>query len=287
MSRPSAFTILEFLVALAVFVIVLVMAYSASTQTLQINRDNEAISSAQAKIRRVLEVLSQDLRSSALGIVTNAPYGSNTTGVSYAQLKRGAGYSVSAISGSTFNIVSTSTSTEIAQDFPNNTRLVIVDNNGSAVVTRATAAPSSAGSNTYQITTSCNNLGIALTSETLAFPVNLQGYSYDSTGKKLVYMQQGDASATDAAYDITNFRIDYVYASSTGLEVRNPTGYLSGGNIQIQFTNGATYSLRRLQFVLSTQIPSRGRNIERTYTGQVDLVNTRFYTAKVVTACNP
>lgn len=289
MSRSHAFTVIELLIALVIFVIVMTFAYRSSLQSLQLNRDNEAISNAQGKARRVLEVLSQDLRTSAFGIIANTPYNSTTSAISFPQVVGGAGYSVSAVSGSSLSIISNSAS--ITTDIPIGTRLVVIDGNGNAVLTKTSSLPTVSGTNTYTLSTTCTSLPVTATSETLASVVNILSYSYDSTNNKIIYRQQGDAADTDVAFDITDFRVDYIYKrfnATTTSEERNPPGYLDNGKARVYFTSGGSeYTLRRLQFTLSTQIPTRGRNIERTYNGQVDMVNTLYYSPKAVTSCNP
>ncbi len=287
--RSQGLTILELLLALAVLVIVMAFAFNTSIQGLQLNQSNEAISTAQNKARRVLEVLSQDLRTAAFAIVTHTPFDTSPTSISFAQVAGGAGYSVSAVAGSALTLVSNSAT--LATEIPVDSRLVVLDGNGSAVITRTSSLPVPSGLNLFSLTTTCNNLPVSATSETLAAVVNLMGYSYDAANQKLIYRVQGDAAPTDVAFDISNFRIDYVYqrrTSSTISEERNPTGYLVSGRVQPYFTSsGAEFSLRRVQFTLGTQVPLRGRNVERTYTGQVDMINTLYYQAKVVNLCNP
>jgi type II secretory pathway pseudopilin PulG len=287
--RTHAFTVLELLLALLVLVVVMAMAFSTSVQGLQLNQSNEAISTAQNKARRVLEVLSQDLRTSAFAVITNAPFNSNTTGISFAQVAGGAGYTVSAISGSSFTLVSNSST--LSGEIPAGSRLLLIDGNGNVVVTRVGSAPVASGLNLYTVVTTCANLPISLTTQTLASVVSLLGYSYDAANRKLVYQAQGDAAPTDVAYDISEFRIDYVYRKRTGStlsEERNPSGYLVNNQVRTYFTSGGSeYALRRVQFTLGVQVPLRGRTVERTYTGQVDMINALYYDAKVVSLCNP
>jgi prepilin-type N-terminal cleavage/methylation domain-containing protein len=287
--RPQAFTLVELLLALAVLVVVMSMAFSTSIQGLQLNQSNEAISAAQNKARRVLEVLSQDLRTAAFAIITHSPFNSNTTAISFAQVAGGAGYTVTAVAGNTLTI--TSNSTTLSSEVPVGSRLVVVDGNGNTVLTRTTGLPVSSGLNTYTITTTCAVLPVSATSQTLASVVNLMGYSYDTSNQKLVYREQGDAASTDVAFDVSNFRIDYVYqrrANGAVSEERNPSGYLVSGQVRPYFTSGgAEFALRRVQFTLGVQVPLRGRNVERTYTGQVDMINTLYYQVKAVNLCNP
>src|SRR5690554_5781419 len=87
-------TLVELLVALAVFSIVLVIAYAAINGSLRIQSDQEAATTTQGKLRRIIEVVSQDLRSSVFGSITDAPYSSNQNQVSFMMLTGGAGYTV-------------------------------------------------------------------------------------------------------------------------------------------------------------------------------------------------
>ncbi|WP_233498309.1 hypothetical protein [Meiothermus sp. QL-1] len=280
---------LELLLALLVLVLVMSIAFSTSIQGLQLNQANEAISSAQNKARRVLEVLSQDLRTAAFAVITHVPFDSNATGISFAQVAGGAGYTVTAVAGGGFTLVSNSPT--LTSEIPAGSRLILVDGNGNAVLTRASSTPVVSGLNLYTIATTCANLPISVTTETLASVVNLMGYSYDANNRKLIYRVQGDPAPTDVAYDVSNFRVDYVYRRRSGTtlsEERNPSGYLVNNRAQVYFTSGgAEYALRRVQFTLGVQVPLRGRNVERTYTGQVDMINTLYYEARTVSTCNP
>ncbi len=286
---PRGLTVLELLLALLVLVIVMTLAFNTSIQGLQLNQSNEAVSAAQNRARRVLEVMSQDLRTAAFAIVTHTPFNSNATGISFAQVAGGAGYTITAVAGSSLTLVSNSPT--IASEIPVGTRLVVIDGNDNAVLTRTASLPVLSGINTYTLTTTCNNLPIVATSQTLASVVSLLGYRYDAANRKLVYQALGDSASTDVAYDVSNFRIDYVYrrqSGSTVSEERNPAGYLVSGRIQPYFTSsGSEFTLRRLQFTLGVEVPLRGRSVERTYTGQVDLINNLYYQAKVVSICNP
>lgn len=287
--RARGFTVLELLLALLVLVIVMSLAFNTSIQGLQLNQSNEAVSAAQNKARRVLEVMSQDLRTAAFAIVTHTPFNSNTTGISFAQVAGGAGYTISAVAGNILTLVSNSPT--IATEIPVGSRLVVIDGNNNAVLTRTAALPVLSGINTYTLTTTCGNLPVTATSQTLASVISLLGYSYDAANRKLVYRALGDAVPTDVAYDVSNFRIDYVYQARNGSsigEVRNPSGYLVSGQVRPYFTSGGSeFALRRLQFTLGVQVPMRGRSVERTYTGQVDMINNLYYQAKVVSICNP
>src|SRR5690606_5790547 len=93
-SRTTGMTLIETLVALFVSGIVATIATTGVVNVLRVQAVNEAATSAPAKLRRVTEVLTQELRSAVLGGVTNAPYASNNTQISFLLLDGGAGYQV-------------------------------------------------------------------------------------------------------------------------------------------------------------------------------------------------
>ncbi|MCV5738384.1 prepilin-type N-terminal cleavage/methylation domain-containing protein, partial [Escherichia coli] len=67
MRRARGFTLIEILVALAVLITVTAIAYNGMIQSLQTQSDQEAATNSQAKLRRVMEVITQDLRSAIFG----------------------------------------------------------------------------------------------------------------------------------------------------------------------------------------------------------------------------
>lgn len=298
MQKSSGFTLLELIMALAVFTVVMALSQGATVQGVQFQRAHEINSNVQNRVRRITEVLSQDIRTSALGMVIASPYGSTSTSISYAQLSGGADYPVTAVSGTKFRIVSATSPTEIN----NNDYLVLIDKrqSGVAVVSRvaSTGAPTLISTNTYEITTTCTNLassGFTLSPDTAMFLVNLQGYSFDSTNRKLVYMQKGDAAATDVAYSIDDFRADYIYTSSvnntiTGTDLRNPSGYMSSGQVLDSFstTSGSTttvYILNRIQITITSSETAGGRTVRNTNNAHIDLINNNYYQPGTVNEC--
>src|SRR5690554_1229071 len=92
--RSQGMTLIEMLIALAVFGIVLAMTYTAITGSLRVQAAQEAATTSQAKLRRVIEVISQDLRSAVFGSITDDPYDADSRQVSFMLLAGGAGYPV-------------------------------------------------------------------------------------------------------------------------------------------------------------------------------------------------
>jgi len=85
----SGMTLVELLVAMAVLGIILTVAYSAMVSSLRVQTDQEAITTSQAKLRRVVEVITQDLRSAVFGSITNQPFASNDRQISFALIAGG------------------------------------------------------------------------------------------------------------------------------------------------------------------------------------------------------
>src|SRR5690625_4055340 len=92
-------TLVEVLVALAVFGVVMAIAYAAINGSLRIQSDQEAATTTQGKLRRIVEVMTQDLRSAVFGSITNEPYVSGNNQVSFMMLTGGAGYTAMPRSG--------------------------------------------------------------------------------------------------------------------------------------------------------------------------------------------
>src|SRR5690554_2639513 len=92
--RSIGITLVELLVALAVFGVVLAMTYTAITGSLRVQAAQEAATTSQAKLRRVVEVISQHLRSAVFGSITDDPFEAGSQQVSFMLLAGGAGYPV-------------------------------------------------------------------------------------------------------------------------------------------------------------------------------------------------
>lgn len=300
MRRSFGFSMLELVMALAIFSVAMLIAQGVTVQGLQLQTNSESNSIVLNRTRRVAEVMTQDIRTSALGMVVNLPYSSDSNSVSYAQLAGGAGYAVTAVSGSTFQVASNGTPPGV----DNNDYLVLVDRRkaGVAVIARigSSGAPAlvSGTTNTYSVSTTCSNLavsGFSPTTETSMFLVNLQGYAFDSTNNKITYRQWGDSGDTDVAYGVSDMKLDYIYTSSdnsgnSASELRNPSGYLSNGSVLVSFTvtSGTlitTYTLSRVQVTITSKDTSSGKEKQSTTTSQIDLINNNYFQPGTVTTC--
>mgnify|MGYP001773585797 CR=1 FL=1 len=298
-------TLLELLLALAILGTVLALAYGAVVQFMQSRSDLDATVSAQAKLRRIVEVFSQDLRSAVLGGIAATPYPSGRGSISFALLEGGAGYPVLPHDSGSNNSFKQAAETKIVVlatdpdqigitpgDF-----VLMVNNAGDGVILPVTQVNRVGGepNRWHVVHAGCGNT-IDYTPNTLLFRVRTLGFRYDPLGRQLVY-REGGGSEVPVAFDLDRFELHYVYEAAFGDTVTDP----SGGNYtpSYDFTNptgappyqvtqgttGKVYSLRRLSVTLEASFLSRGRRFSRTYTSQVELSSNAQYQVRRILPC--
>lgn len=217
--RRAGVSLVELLVALAVFVLVIAIAGGGVVQTLRLQRLNEAITTAQAKLRRVTEVLSQDVRSMALGGVTDAPYGYDDAAepsLSFT-IQDGSFYPVLAPTDEAgfadaggFRIeASASGPDELGLD-----EVLLINVAGEGVVHRPDSVARVGGGREWSIglASGCEN-GVAYSDDTLAHDVRTVGYTL--RGDELLRREAGGVEET-VAFDIQRFAVAFVYRSEGG-----------------------------------------------------------------------
>lgn len=290
--KRQGFTLVELLIALAILGIVLGMASSAIVQYLGIQSDQEAATSAQARLRRATEIVSQELRGAILGAVTNTPYTASATQLSVALLDGAAGYQVTSFNGTTTTVISTA-ATASDTGFAANDVIMIVGSNGKAILRKInTLTKGGTGSSSWNLSHASCTLptGGDLPTDPLLFKVRTLGYRFDTANSSLLSNERGTEAAV--AFNITGFVVDYIYVSNTGATTTNPVGFPARS-----VTVGSTsYTLDRLQVTMTASERSRGRDVTRTYSNQIDLVdNSKFltttnssksYSIQGVTVCN-
>src|SRR5690606_36065657 len=92
--RQHGMTMVEMLIAMAILGIVLLVTSSAIIQALQVNRLAEDATNTKSKLRRITEVISQELRSAVLGGLTNYPVNTSGSSISFALLSGDGGLPV-------------------------------------------------------------------------------------------------------------------------------------------------------------------------------------------------
>lgn len=283
MTKSKGFTLIETLIALAIFMILIGMVFQTTTRYLQVRAEQDAATTAQAKLRRIVEVFTQDLRSAVLGAITDVPYASDNDSVSFALIDGGA-YNAMSFSANDYYVDVTSINTPA---FSASGYALMVNNVGNAVVFRVSAVQN-LGSGRWRIEHSgCRNT-ITYTLNTLVFPIRTMGISYDATQKALV--ANDGTNTLPYAFDITDFQVDYVYLDNTsGATVINPAGFNPANGPPLkQFggTTGNRYTLQRLRLTLATTETARGKTFTRKLVSNVELSNNATYNIRRVVPCN-
>lgn len=275
----SGLSLVEVLIALAVFATVMALAYGAIVNGLSTHSNQEATVGAQAKLRRIVEVVSQDIRSAVFGSILDTPYTSDTRSVSFLLLTGGAGYALEEYSmgASQVNILSSSTADLV--DRP----VLVVNQVGVGVLARVTHVTNQSG--TRRLTLNCG-VAVPHTTNTLMFEVGYLGISYDA-GRQEIDIRTTDApDATPLAFDITDFRVDFIYTADGEEPIVQAEPHRVGTVLEPTMDVGGTrYDLGRLQFVVSTEAESMGRTRTHSYSAQVDLLGNQDFMIRELTSC--
>lgn len=265
-------SLVELLLGLSILTLVMTISYRAMLMIVRIQGDQEAVTITQSKLRRTLEVISQDVRGAVFGGILSQPYTSGSSAFSMALLTGGAGYPVLPYANSTSTSISF-----IAQDptaeFANGGYSFLVAKNAgvlNGVLLPITATPTGT-SPTWNATLGCGvTLPFSADSPPLLFHTDAVGYRFDAAAKTLYYRQLGQTAEQAVAYDITQFVVDYVYQSDSGSFSTNPSGYNSSGKIALKLAGN---TLDRLRITISAEEPSMGKKIKRTLSSEIELIN--------------
>lgn len=262
----NGFTLVELILSVAIFGVIIAMASAAIVQYLRIQSDQEAATSAQAKLRRVTEIIGQDLRGATLGGIINEPYASNDKQVSVAVLSGGAGYQTTTLTNNSTQFIAT-----IDPGIADGSRVLLVGSAGQAVLRSVNNVQDQGGSVYRALHPGC---GAALpANNVLLFGVQTLGYRFDDTDDTLYTTIDG--AETAVAFGITDFQVDYIYDDGAGTTLSNPAGYPAR---QVTVA-GTPYTLQRLQVSVATEELSLGRAVERSYSTQIELSDSSSFTS--------
>jgi len=286
-------TLVEALIALAILGIVLSLAYGAITSSLRVQGQQEAITTNQAKLRRIIEVISQDLRSAVFGSITDNPYESDSQQVSFMMLTGGAGYPViekSGFSGSnSFEVIIPDGDALVGQ------QVVLVNSNGLGVVMPVTGASSPSGG-TVEFFSSCRNT-IPFGTSVLMFQVETTGIRFDEDTNNMM-LRTANVDEQPFAFDLADLRFDYVYTytspeagvtgtpANTVIVETEPRRGSHGLPIRTFAQGGYVYTLTRLQVVVESTADVNGRESEFAYSGQVDLSRAAHFKVEEIVPCS-
>jgi prepilin-type N-terminal cleavage/methylation domain-containing protein len=281
----QGFTLVELLIAMGIFGILIAIISGAIVQYMRVQSDQEAITSAQSKLRRVTELLSQEIRGAVFGSIiatdTNSNYNSDKDSISFLLLDGGAGYPV--LSDTNFSTndkvsISSSATDKTALGLDKEDELLMINASGDARLFTAKKVDDRGGSQwRIELTGGCRN-NIVYTPGTFLFKVRTLAVRYDLTTKTLFARERG--AEQPLAWNISEFRIDYVYDGTGGIQINYP-GY-PARNIPV---GSGSIQLQRLQVVVGTKELSRGKEIERTYSSQIEIPNSGQVSIGGLTVC--
>ena len=293
MKSRKGFTFVELLVAMAILGTVLALAYGVIISGAKQQREHEALTSSQAKLRRVLEVVSQDVRSSVFGNISNRPYTSTESAISFTLLVGGAGYQImpqntsGTLTGGTISVVGRTTNTA-----PNlsSGQVLLLNGDGKSVIFPSGNLTRNSSTGYWQMTYPSSCGVFSYTPNTLAFRVNTLGYSLDAASKTL-FFRSASANPQPLAFDISEFKLTYVYVNRiTGALSERTTPYLVNGNPQktMPVTSGGVttnWVLSQVRVLITTTEQSNNKQIERSYQSSIDLGAAQTLDVKEVKSC--
>jgi len=269
MRKKPGFTLIETLISLALLMILLGLVYGGLRQFMQAREYLDTTTSAQAKLRRVLEVVTQDLRSAVFGAITDTPYTSNQSAVSFALLGKKtddgdyisqSGYKVISPAVpmwemSFFTVISSPNVPDLeAGDYI----MLVSPTEKKGVIMPLTTAPVPTIPGKWMLThLGCPNT-VSYTPDTMVFPVVLYGIRYDADKNELLLKENSQESPL--AFDIDDFKVEY-------LPNRNEA--------------------KQLRVTLKTKEQTRSREIEREYTSIIDLYSNASFEIEEVVSCSP
>jgi prepilin-type N-terminal cleavage/methylation domain-containing protein len=255
--KTSGFTLIEMLISMGIFGVISFLTFMLVSGALTYNARQQATTAAQGKLRRVTEVVSQELRGSVFGGVADSPYVSGRNQISLYLLEQGSGYAVTQTTPNSLTIS--------ANSQPTFKQVLLIDESGSAESYNVTTVTGSG--KTWMIQHGCTSTLSG--GKMLAFGVTSLGFRLDSTTNTLLLHENG--VEYPMAFNITEFDLKYVYTANNIPDAKDDPIRVSGSPAKVATLAGVQNVLTELQFTLSTKELGRGE-VERTYTGQVPLL---------------
>lgn len=285
----NGITLVELLVAIFILALLIAIAYAAIVQGLRVQSSQEAATTTQARLRRVAEVYTQELRSAVLGAVSDSPYPSDADSVSFTLLDGGAGYQVSAISGDSITVIG-DTAANIAGAGDQG---MLVDAGGAAAIFTLSGSPTGSGN---EFTLSASGTGcftgmvasdsLQTNRGALFFKVKTIGIRYDA-GDQTLYMTEGEDAERPLAFDLSAVDIGYVYREAGGtLHVLDEPIRVGGHPARNGTIGSESVELVRLQVQLEGEGRAVTGDVSRNYVSQVELAGNQSFTVKAVSSCS-
>lgn len=284
-------TLVEILVALSILLVIMGIAYTAITNSVRMQRDQEAIVSTQGKLRRIVEVVTQDVRGAVFGSIIDEPYVAGHEGVSFMVLAGGAGYPVTGTgSGSTDDFPLATDVSVLAGDvgFLLDRQVVMVNAEGRGVLLKIEGvAPAAAGYSRLEHP-ACRNT-IDFTRNMLMFEVETFGLRHEVAEETIFSSSGFDPTERPFAFDVAGFTFDYIYTTAAaGAEpIVQEEPRRSGGQLLRSFEHdGERYTLSQLKVVVDGEGRGSRGIISRTNVAHIDLSGNALFNLKELVPCS-
>lgn len=267
MNNKQGFTILEMLISLTILMVVLGLTSQGILMVMKVQNTQEATAVAQAKLRRTTEVIEQMMRSSVLGGLSNGPYAADGDSISFASLNGAAAYQVAATSPGAIEVYAN----DLDLTYFPSSQAMLVDINGNALsFDVGSVIPK--GPNRFSVTTNVCGSMPAFTKNMQLHAVELLGFNFDSRSKTMK-VTKGLAQEVNLAFNITDFRVKYIYVRENGTSIMRDEPFMSNGVPQkVWQDSGQDVSLKRLQLTMTTIANTySGNTVERTYSSIINI----------------
>lgn len=303
MHRASAvarqgFTLVEMLVALAIFGMVGGLATVGIVSALRVQSLNEATSASQAKLRRITEVFTQELRSAVLGGIANTPYASDSDSISFALLDSAGVFPVEEHDDGHNSSFETSVNVQIlasgyasADDLGlEGTDAMMVNNVGEAIGFRITNVTRNGGPGSIEyrvVHAGCPNTISYSDNQMTMISARFLGFRFDpDTGE--LFQKVGSDDEALVAWGLDRFELAYIYEDDSGTphELATPLVDANGIPLRDGILAGDPVTLARIRLILGASVMSNGRAIARTYSGQVEMASNGTVALNRILTCN-
>ncbi len=275
-------TLVELLVALFVFAIVAALASSGIVQSLRVQSVNEANTSLQGKLRRITEVISQDLRSTVLGAVVDTPFASASDQVSFTLAVGGQGFEARRIA--TDNVWPGASSLRVfadAQPVATGDRILIVNGSGLGT-TVPVGSVQTLSNNRYDVSVGAAcTIGISFVHPVRMFVVDAVGYRLLANGD--LVRQAAGADPEALAFDLSGFEVQYGYREQGGGLTMLPAPRSDGGP-PLRVDGDELLESLRVR-VSAEQTIFGNRTVERSYVTQIALPPPGSVNLRSVVSC--
>lgn len=297
MRKQQGITLIEMLVAMAIFATVAGLVTVGISSALRAQGLNEAATTAQSKLRRVTEVFTQELRSAVLGGIVNAPYAPDDHTISFMLLDGSSGFPVLPTdSGNNKSFTQTDRVNVVAPAAKHSTlglegaQGLMINGYGNAVIFDIKNVQQQGGGSGVQylvVHPHCNNTIDYTDNSTMLFNMQTLGYRYDEASGTL-YQRVAAGDEVPLAFGLSTFRLEYVYladADGSSYALAAPLSDAAGAPLRDTSYDGKDVRLARINVVVGAGVVHNGTTTERTYSGQVEMPTDQTFEIKKVVPC--